>query len=139
VRRWPTGALSPAPRPPPRGYGRPAPGQDSSRPDAPAQRERPVTARPEAPLSQAGATAQPDAPSRPYVFRRPGGCARRAARWLSRSAGGGGPPTWPSSPDHRHLSAVAVAVAGSQPTTPAPTSALTWLLLTGRHDLAPTP
>jgi hypothetical protein len=36
------------------------------------------------------------------------------------------------------LSAVAVAVTGSQPATPALiTGALTWLLLTGRHDLAP--
>ncbi len=38
------------------------------------------------------------------------------------------------------LSAVAVAVAGSQPATPALiTGALTWLLLTARHDLAPPP
>jgi curved DNA-binding protein CbpA len=38
------------------------------------------------------------------------------------------------------LSAVAVAVAGSEPATPALiTGALTWLLLTGRHDLAPPP
>jgi curved DNA-binding protein CbpA len=36
------------------------------------------------------------------------------------------------------LSAVAVAVAGSQPATPALiTGAVTWLLLTVRHDLAP--
>lgn len=36
------------------------------------------------------------------------------------------------------LSAVAVAVAGSEPATPALiTGALTWLLLTARHDLAP--
>jgi curved DNA-binding protein CbpA len=38
------------------------------------------------------------------------------------------------------LSAVAIAVAGSQPATPALiTGALTWLLLTARHDLAPPP
>ena len=38
------------------------------------------------------------------------------------------------------LSAVAVAVAGSQPATPALiTGVLTWLLLTVRHDLAPPP
>ena len=37
-------------------------------------------------------------------------------------------------------SAVAVAVAGSQPATPALiTGALTWFLLTARHDLAPPP
>jgi curved DNA-binding protein CbpA len=38
------------------------------------------------------------------------------------------------------LSAMAVAVAGSEPATPALiTGALTWLLLTARHDLAPPP
>jgi curved DNA-binding protein CbpA len=38
------------------------------------------------------------------------------------------------------VSAVAVAVAGFQPATPALiTGALTWLLLTARHDLAPPP
>jgi len=38
------------------------------------------------------------------------------------------------------LSGVAVAVAGSQPATPALiTGAVTWLLLTVRHDLAPPP
>ena len=37
-------------------------------------------------------------------------------------------------------SAAAVAVAGSQPATPALiTGALTWFLLTARHDLAPPP
>ena len=38
------------------------------------------------------------------------------------------------------VSTVAVAVAGFQPATPALiTGALTWLLLTARHDLAPPP
>ena len=38
------------------------------------------------------------------------------------------------------VSVIAVAVAGSQPATPALiTGALTWLLLTARHDLAPPP
>lgn len=38
------------------------------------------------------------------------------------------------------VGAIAVAVAGSQPATPALiTGALTWLLLTARHDLAPPP
>jgi len=38
------------------------------------------------------------------------------------------------------VGAVAVAVDGSQPATPALiTGALTWLLLTARHDLAPDP
>ncbi len=38
------------------------------------------------------------------------------------------------------VSVVAAAVAGFQPATPALiTGALTWLLLTGRHDLAPPP
>jgi curved DNA-binding protein CbpA len=38
------------------------------------------------------------------------------------------------------VGAVAVAVAGSQPATPALiTGALTWLLLTARHDLSPPP
>jgi hypothetical protein len=38
------------------------------------------------------------------------------------------------------VSAAAVAVAGWAPATPALiTGALTWLLLTARHDLAPPP
>ena len=119
----------------------PAPGR--SRPPVPWPR------RPEAPL-RPDAAARPDAPSRTDAPARP-----------EAAAGTDAPPvTWPGHPGAARLlsrirrgrparlalrvliaaalSAVAVAVAGSQPATPALiTGALTWLLLTARHDLAP--
>ena len=88
----------------------------------------------------------PDAPPRPDPARRPDDPPATwpghlgAARLLSRIRRGR-----PARLALRvliavALSAVAVAVAGSQPASPALiTGALTWLLLTARHDLAPPP
>ena len=128
----------------------PAPGR--SRPTA--LRSRPTVPwprRPDAPPGPDGA-ARPDAPSRTDASARPEAVAGTDAP----------PATWPGHPGAARLlsrirrgrparlalrvliaaalSAVAVAVAGSQPATPALiTGALTWLLLTARHDLAPPP
>jgi curved DNA-binding protein CbpA len=109
-------------------------------------------------LRRPDAPSRPEAPSRPDAAARPDGPSRTdaAARM------GALPATWPGHPGVARLlsrirrgrparlalrvliaaalSAVAVAVAGSQPATPALiTGALTWLLLTARHDLAPPP
>jgi hypothetical protein len=63
-----------------------------------------------------------------------------AARWLSRIRRGRPARLALRVLIAAALSAVAVAVAGSAPATPALiTGALTWLLLTARHDLAPPP
>ena len=131
---------SPSPAP-----GRSRPTAFRSRPPVPWPR------RPDAPPGPDGA-ARPDAPSRTDASAR-----------LEAAAGTDAPPaTWPGHPGAARLlsrirrgrparlalrvliaaalSAVAVAVAGSQPATPALiTGALTWLLLTARHDLAPPP
>ena len=162
-------ALSPAPRPP-RAAGPPGPGRRPPRPagtpsqaDAPARAGTPSQAdaparagtpsRPDAPArpldtpsrpldtsSQAGATAQPDTPSRPDVLPAAWWLRLGAARWLSRIRRGRPARLALRVLIAAALSAVAVAVAGSQPATPALiTGALTWLLLTGRHDLAPPP
>ncbi|MGH3067616.1 MAG: hypothetical protein ACRDMI_03410 [Streptosporangiaceae bacterium] len=112
-------APSPAPRPPWRPVPRPR------RTDAPPRTDPPP--RTEAP-------ARTDA--LPATWRvRPG-----AARLLSRIRRGRPARLALRVLIAAALSAVAVAVAGSQPATPALiTGALTWLLLTVRHDLAPPP
>lgn len=128
----------------------PAPGR--SRP--PTLRSRPQVPWPRRPEAPPG----PDAAARPDARSRTDASARPEA-----AAGTDAPPaTWPGHPGAARLlsrirrgrparlalrvliaaalSAVAVAVAGSQPATPALiTGALTWLLLTARHDLAPPP
>ena len=134
----------------------PAPGR--SRP--PTLRSRPVPwpRRPDAPSRRPDAASQPDAAARTDAPSHTDPAARPAA-----AAGMDAPPvTWPGHLGAARLlarirrgrparlalrvliaaalSAVAVAVAGSQPATPALiTGALTWLLLTARHDLAPPP
>ncbi len=124
-------APSPAPRPPRRPASRSRPPSAPARPEPPSQ---PDTS------SRADTSSQTDAPprtdARPATWRvRPG-----AARLLSRVRRGR-----PGRLALRVLigatvSIVAVAVAGSQPATPALiTGALTWLLLTARNDLAPPP
>ncbi len=159
-------ALSPAPRPPrrpasrsrppaapsqadtPSQAGRPRPGRHpvpaAPRPDTPARADAPARAdTPSRPLdtsSQAGATAQPDTPSRPDVLPAAWRVRPGAARWLSRIRRGRPARLALRVLIAAALSAVAVAVAGSEPATPALiTGALTWLLLTARHDLAPPP
>jgi curved DNA-binding protein CbpA len=112
-------------------------------------RSRPPTLRSRPPIPW---PRRPEAPPRPDASARPDAAAGTDAP----------PATWPGHPGAARLlsrirrgrparlalrvliaaalSAVAVAVAGSQPATPALiTGALTWLLLTARHDLAPTP
>lgn len=150
-------ALSPAPRPPRRPAPRSRPPAAPSQADTPSQADAPARAgtpsRPDAPArpldtpsrpldtsSQAGATAQPDTPSRPDVLPAAWWLRLGAARWLSRIRRGRPGRLALRVLIAATLSAVAVAVAGSQPATPALiTGALTWLLLTGRHDLAPPP
>lgn len=150
-------ALSPAPRPPRRPAPRSRPPAAPSQADTPSQADAPARAgtpsRPDAPArpldtpsrpldtsSQAGATAQPDTPSRPDVLPAAWWLRLGAARWLSRIRRGRPARLALRVLIAAALSAVAVAVAGSQPATPALiTGALTWLLLTGRHDLAPPP
>ena len=94
----------------------------------------PAPGRPGRAAPRPGAAARPDAPPTTW----PGHLG--AARLLSRIRRGR-----PARLALRvliavALSAVAVAVAGFQPATPALiTGALTWLLLTARHDLAPPP
>jgi curved DNA-binding protein CbpA len=150
-------ALSPAPRPPRRPAPRSRPPAAPSQADTPSQADAPARAgtpsRPDAPArpldtpsrpldtsSQAGATAQPDTPSRPDVLPAAWWLRLGAARWLSRIRRGRPARLALRVLIAATLSAVAVAVAGSQPATPALiTGALTWLLLTGRHDLAPPP
>jgi curved DNA-binding protein CbpA len=89
-------------------------------------RPRPAVPRPRRPGAPARADTVPR-PGHPGAARllsriRRGRPARLALRVLIAAA----------------LSAVAAAVAGSQPATPALiTGALTWLLLTARNDLAP--
>jgi curved DNA-binding protein CbpA len=106
--------------------------------DAPARADAP--SRPLDTPSQAGAPAQPDTPSRPYVLPAAWRVRPGAARWLSRIRRGRPARLALRVLIAAALSAVAVAVAGSAPATPALiTGALTWLLLTARHDLAPPP
>jgi curved DNA-binding protein CbpA len=143
-------ALSPAPRPPRRPAPRsrppaaPAQADTPSRPAAPAEAGTSTRAdtpsRPPDTPSQVGATAQPDTPSRPYVLPAAWRLRPGAARWLSRIRRGRPARLALRVLIAATLSAVAVAVAGSEPATPALiTGALTWLLLTARHDLAPPP
>ena len=129
----------------------PAPGR--SRPPVP--RSRPPVPWPRRPEAPPG----PDARRRGQT-PRPARTHRRGQR--QRHGTDAPPATWPGRPGAARLlsrirrgrparlalrvliaaalSAVAVAVAGSQPATPALiTGALTWLLLTARHDLAPPP
>jgi curved DNA-binding protein CbpA len=100
---------------------------------APHPPRRPASRPPAAP-------SRADPPARPYVppatwRMRPG-----AARLLSRIRRGRPARLALRVLIAATLSAVAVAVTGSQPATPALiTGALTWLLLTARHDLAPPP
>ena len=104
----------------------PAPG----RPRAPASRPRP---RPDPP-------GRPDGATRPGALRTTWPGHLSAARLLSRVRRGRPARLALRVLIAAALSAVAVAVAGSEPATPALiTGALTWLLLTGRHDLAPPP
>ena len=133
----------------------PAPG----RPWAPASRsrrrldtpDRPVgAARPDAPaLTDAAALTDPRS-RRPDTAGRPDGAARpkalrvtwpgrlSAVRLLSRIRRGRPARLALRVLIAAALGAVAVAVAGSQPATPALiTGAVTWLVLTARHDLAP--
>ena len=124
-RSRPTALRSRPPVPWPRRPNAPPRPDASPRPDAPSRTD--ASARPEA---AAGTDAPPvTRPAHPGAARllariRRGRPARLALRVLIAAA----------------LSAVAVAVAGSQPATPALiTGALTWLLLTARHDLAPPP
>ena len=83
---------------------------------------------------------RPGVPATPPARPGPGVTGLRGARLLSRIRRGR-----PARLALRVLitvavSAVAVVVAGSQPATPALiTGALTWLLLTARHDLPPPP
>ena len=96
--------------------------------------------RPDAPARRPGTPSRPDAAARMDIrpATRPGHPG--AARLLSRIRRGRPGPLALRVLIAAALSAVAVAVAGSQPATPALiTGALTWLLLTVRHDLAPPP
>jgi curved DNA-binding protein CbpA len=110
----------------------PAPGR--SRP--PTLRSRPPTPWPRRPDARActDAAMRPDTPPATWPGH-PG-----AARLLSRIRRGRPGRLALRVLIAAALSAVAVAVAGSQPATPALiTGTLTWLLLTARHDLAPPP
>jgi curved DNA-binding protein CbpA len=122
---------SPAPARPP--APRPRRGDAPPRMGHPGAARTQALARPGAPPGP-GTAARPDAPAVTWPAHlgaarllsriRRGRPARLALRVLIAAA----------------LSAVAVAVAGSQPATPALiTGALTWLMLTVRHDLAPPP
>jgi curved DNA-binding protein CbpA len=92
----------------------------------------PARPRPLAPRSR-----RPDTPSPPENLRAPWPGRPGAARLLSRIRRGRPARLALRVLIAAALSAVAVAVAGSQPATPALiTGALTWLLLTARHDLA---
>ncbi len=119
---------SPSPAP-----GRPRPPASWSRPARPGAPEHPGTGQ--------TATARPDArgaAGRALPVTWPGHLG--AARLLSRVRRGRPARLALRVLIAAALSAVAVAVAGSQPATPALiTGALTWLLLTARHDLAPPP
>ena len=130
--RWPRAARARAPdtSPPRAGPGSPATPPDAALPEPPPQPgpAPPVTTPPAAPLP--GAAPHPGRPgwvrwlSRVRLLSRirRGRPARLALRILIAAA----------------LGAVAVVVDGLQPATPALiTGALTWLLLTARHDLAP--
>jgi curved DNA-binding protein CbpA len=113
--------------------GRPRPGQPGAAWPHPGQ-PRPGQPRPGQPRPGQPRPGRPGTPPRPG----PGLTGLGAARLLSRIRRGR-----PGRLALRVLitvavSAVAVAVAGSRPATPALiTGALTWLLLTARHDLAP--
>ena len=122
-----------APRLPARAASGPQPPVSGSR--RPASGSRPPAGLPGTD-SPARTAAPPPASALPAASRlRPG-----AARWLSRIRRGRPARLVVRVLIAVALSAVAVAVAGSQPATPALiTGALTWLLLTARHDLAPPP
>lgn len=127
----------------------PAPGRPGAAWPIPG-RSRPGRSRPGQPPpgqpgpSQPGAArprpSPPGVPAAPPTLPGPGVTGMRGARLLSRIRRGR-----PARLALRVLiaiavGAVAVAVAGSQPATLALiTGALTWLLLTARHDLAPPP
>jgi hypothetical protein len=109
----------------------PAPG----RPRPPASRSRPLDTPgwPDGP-------ARPEGVGRPEALRVTSPGRMGAARLLFRVRRGRPARLALRVLIAAALSAVAVAVAGSQPATPALiTGALTWLLLTARHDLAPPP
>jgi curved DNA-binding protein CbpA len=128
---------APSPSPVP---GRTRPLGLRSWPPVPRSRQPDAPSRIDAP----DAVAQTDAPPRPDTATRmdvpPATWPGRpgAARVLSRIRRGRPARLALRVLIAAALSAVAVAVAGSQPATPALiTGALTWLLLTARHDLAP--
>jgi curved DNA-binding protein CbpA len=90
------------------------------------------------PVARPDTAARPDGPARPGAPRVTWPGHLSAARLLSRVRRGRPARLALRVLIAAALSAVAVAVAGSEPATPALiTGALTWLLLTGRHDLAP--
>lgn len=105
------------------------------RPDTPS---RPDGAAWSAAPSRADAAAQPDAGARTAAPSATWPGHHGAARLLSRIRRGRPARLALRVLIAAALSAVAVAVAGSEPAVPALiTGALTWLLLTARHDLAP--
>jgi curved DNA-binding protein CbpA len=102
----------------------------------------PAPGRPRAPASRArrhpGTLGGPDGRARPEALRVTWPGRLSAVRLLSRIRRGRPGRLALRVLIAAALSAVAVAVAGSEPATPALiTGALTWLLLTARHDLAP--
>jgi curved DNA-binding protein CbpA len=131
-------ALSAAPRPPRRPASRSRPPAASAQADTPS---RPAALSEAGTPTRADTPSRPlDTPSRPYVLPAAWRVRPGAARWLSRIRRGRPARLALRVLIAATLSAVAVAVAGSEPATPALiTGALTWLLLTARHDLAPPP
>jgi curved DNA-binding protein CbpA len=130
-------APSAVPRPPRQPALRSRPPAAPPRADGPPRTDTP--ARPDAP-AQADVPARADASSRLAALAVTWRVRLGAARWLSRIRRGRPARLALRVLIAAALSALAVAVAGSQPATPALiTGALTWLLLTARHDLAPPP
>jgi curved DNA-binding protein CbpA len=110
-------------------------------PRRPALRSRPPAAPPRADSpARTDASPRPGAPSRLAALALSWQVCPGAARWLSRIRRGRPARLALRVLIAAALSALAVAVAGWQPATPALiTGTLTWLLLTARHDLAPPP
>lgn len=124
-------APSTVPRPPRRPAPRSRPSAAPPPSDAPARTDPP---------GQLDAPGRSGTPSRLAALAVTWRVRPDAARWLSRIRRGRPARLALRVLIATALSALAVIVAGSEPATPALiTGALTWLLLTARHDLAPPP